>query len=137
MESLSLESAQLYELITSETTEIYEAKFLSYKKEMMDAVKKFVGDTTSQIKDLGAAVDSVQTQVGSDLRSIKDSFRQDLEEVKLSLGTEIANLTAAVDKLVRPSSSKPAEGLYVPPPRALGHGDNGPDGRRYATPNRG
>lgn len=137
MESLSPESRQLYDMITSETEEIYEAKFLSYKKEMMDAVKKYVHDTTVQIKDLGNAVDSVQAQVGSDLRSVKESFGQDLEEVKISLGAEIGNLTAAVDRFLRPSSSKRGEELYVPPHRAHGHGDDGPVGHRSATLSRG
>ena len=81
--------------------EVYEAKFASYWKEVFGAVKKFVDDTTTQIKELGASIDNIQAQVGSELETIKATIGNDLESVKLSLGGQIANLTMAVDRLAK------------------------------------
>ena len=45
MEELSPESKVLYDMITAETAELYESKFVEYKKEILDAVRKFVDGT--------------------------------------------------------------------------------------------
>jgi hypothetical protein len=60
MDSLSLESRALYELLHMETKEEYEARFIDYKKELLGAIKIFVDDTTGQLADLNATVDNTR-----------------------------------------------------------------------------
>jgi hypothetical protein len=47
MDALSPGSKVLYDMLKADTAEIYDAKFASNKKEMLDAVKVFVDDTNS------------------------------------------------------------------------------------------
>jgi hypothetical protein len=74
MESLSPEAKLLYDMLKSETTEIHEAKFASYKKEMLDVVKVYVDDTTEQLKDLKTSLDFVKGHVENDLTGVKESL---------------------------------------------------------------
>ena len=46
MEDLSPEARTIYDLIHGETTAEFESRFLDYKKETLEAVRKFVADTT-------------------------------------------------------------------------------------------
>ena len=59
MENLSPESRLLYDLLKADTREAYEAKFLDHKKEILDAVKVFVDDTTKQFKEIEESLGSV------------------------------------------------------------------------------
>jgi hypothetical protein len=106
MDSLSPESKVLYDMLKSDTAEIYEAKFASYKKEMLDAVKVFVDDTNSQIKGITASFDSFHGQVEADLESVKTTLGRDLSAVQHSLSAEIAGLATAVAQVVRIDSGK-------------------------------
>jgi hypothetical protein len=60
MESLSPESRALYDLLKTESAEIYESKFMACKKEIIDAVLASLDDTNNQIKDLNATVATAQ-----------------------------------------------------------------------------
>ena len=66
MENLSPESKALYDLLRAETTEEYEARFLAYKKETLDAVHKFVATTTKEIKAVSTEIEAVRTVVSND-----------------------------------------------------------------------
>ena len=49
MDNLSPESRTIYDLIRAETAEEFENRFLDYKKETLDVVRKFVNDTVDDI----------------------------------------------------------------------------------------
>ena len=93
MENLSPESKALYDLLRAETTEEYEARFLAYKKETLDAVHKFVATTTKEIKAVSTEIEAVRTAVNTDLEAVKSSLSIDLTAVKESLSSEIASLS--------------------------------------------
>jgi hypothetical protein len=59
MDALSPESKALYELPCVESKEEYESRFLDYK-ELLDAVKVFVDDTTGQLSDINATIDKTR-----------------------------------------------------------------------------
>jgi hypothetical protein len=60
MDALSPESKALYELLCVESKEEYESRFLDYKKDLLDAVKVFVDDTTGQLSDINATIDKTR-----------------------------------------------------------------------------
>jgi hypothetical protein len=107
MESLSQESRALYDLLKTESAEVYESKFIAYKKEILDAVWASLDDTNNQIKDLSDTVATAQYQMGADLEAAHHRFGSELAAVKGSLSAEIAALSSNVDRAIRsfPSTS--------------------------------
>jgi hypothetical protein len=101
MDALSPESRALYDLLRLETKEEYEARFIDYKKELLDAVKVFVDDTTGQLTDLNATVDDTRAQMSADLQAAKVAIGAKLESVKTSLSSEIAGLATTMDRAFR------------------------------------
>lgn len=91
MEELSSEARALYELLKADTAEEYEKRFIDYKKEVLDAFHPFVVDTRAQLK----SVDSGMAALSSDIQGVKVQIGQDLDAVRTTLSTEVANLTAA------------------------------------------
>jgi hypothetical protein len=57
MENLSPESKVLYLLLKVETKEVYKNCFTNYKKEMIDAVYRYIKDTSTQIMDVASIVE--------------------------------------------------------------------------------
>jgi hypothetical protein len=108
MDGLSPESKILYDMLKANTAEIYAAKFASYKKEMLDAVKVFIDDTNSLIKGITVSLDTLHGQVEADLESVKTTLGRDLSAVKHSLSTEIADLPAAMARVERLDPGKQA-----------------------------
>lgn len=120
MEGLSAESRALYEILKTDTREEYEAKFIVYKKEMLDAVKVFVDDTKEQLRVVSDNIDLASEKMGADLEVVKATFAQELASVKFSLSGEISQLAATVDRAVRLNTR--------PPPWSPEDGAVGPDG---------
>jgi hypothetical protein len=105
MESLSPESRALYDLLKTESAEVYESKFIAYKKEILDAVWASLDDTNNQIKDLSDTVATAQYQMGADLEATHHQFGSELAAVKGSLSAEIAALSSNMDRAIRSSPS--------------------------------
>jgi hypothetical protein len=109
MEKLSPEARAMYELLKIDSAEEYERRFLDHRKEIMDAVRIHVDDTTARITaniadvkvSMGDDIASVKASVGADLASVKTSLGGELNSVKSSLSTEIAHLAASVDRVLR------------------------------------
>jgi hypothetical protein len=117
MESLSPEARALYDLLKADTREEYEARFLQYKKESLDAVKVFVDETTAQFKAVNLTVEGVRSAVGADLDS-----------VKTALIADIANLVATVDRALRPSPTTVVAGSTLSAPLGTEGEVVGPNG---------
>jgi hypothetical protein len=81
MLDLSPDSKALYGLLKAEMSEIYEAKFLHYKKEILDAVQKQVGDTSKQIKASDTSINAMHT---------------DMETARISFGTKLASIKGSL-----------------------------------------
>jgi hypothetical protein len=126
MESLSPEARALYDLLKADTREEYEARFLQYKKESLDAVKVFVDETTAQLKAVNLTVEGVRSAVGADL-----------DTVKTSLSADIANLAATVDRALHPPTTTVAAGSTSTAPPGAEVGAVGPDGHRDELHHRG
>jgi hypothetical protein len=94
MDALSPESKVLYDKLKADTAEIYEAKFASYKKEMLDAVKVFIDDTNSQIKGITVSLDTFHGQVEADIEYVKMTLGHDLSAVQHSLSVESTSTPA-------------------------------------------
>jgi hypothetical protein len=117
MEKLSPEARAMYELLKIDSAEEYERRFLDHRKEVMDAVRIHVDDTTARITadiaaniadvkvSMGDDIASVKASVGADLASVKTSLGGELNSVKSSLSTEIAHLAASVDRVLRANPS--------------------------------
>ncbi|KAK1679066.1 hypothetical protein QYE76_039914 [Lolium multiflorum] len=133
MEELTPESRALYELLKADTAEEYEKRFLHYKKEVLDAFHPFVVDTRAQLK----SVDSGMASLSSDLQGVKAQFGQDLDAVRTTLTTEVANLTAAIAGIQRPDLSAGARDPSSSRIRDLEEATAGPDGRRWTHNSRG
>jgi hypothetical protein len=114
MDNLSPEAKALYDLLKADTTEEYETRFIAYKKELLDAVKVYVTDTKSQLKEMSSTVEGVRTSMGSDLQAAKDSLGAELDSIKTSLSAEIADLAATVDRALRHGSGAVAGGSSFP-----------------------
>lgn len=82
MDNLSPESKALYELLKSDTKEEYESRFLQYKKEMLDAVKLFVDDTTSQIKDMEVTVEELRSPGRQGINRCRARLRQGYSQLR-------------------------------------------------------
>jgi hypothetical protein len=100
MENLSPESRTLYELLKTATREEYERRFISYKTELLDAVKLSINDTTVQIQGIQDSLDEVRAMVSSDLTALSS----DLVALCSSFTMEIASLSEAITKLPRPTT---------------------------------
>jgi hypothetical protein len=120
----------LYQLLKASTTEEYESKFLDYKKEILDSVRKFVVDTTKELKGVSDNITSVQAKVGTDLEEIRTHLGGELAAIKSSLSSEIALLTQTVDRAIRPTPTATAAGSPGQHAWALGDGAVGPNGHR-------
>lgn len=129
MDNLSAESKSLYEILKAESKEEYEARFLAHKKEILDAMRDYVTDTTKQIQEINTAVDSVRVGMGKELTEAREALGTELEAVKAQISADIAHLATAVDRVARPS----------PDTAAGGSGGNGPDGHGSdsSTPGKG
>ncbi|KAK1686898.1 hypothetical protein QYE76_047746 [Lolium multiflorum] len=127
MDNLSAESKSLYEILKAESREEYEARFLAHKKEILDAMRDYVTDTTKQIQEINTAVDSVRIGMGKELTEAREALGTELEAVKAQISADIAHLASAVDRVARPS----------PNPAAGGSGGNGPVGHGSDSPNPG
>ncbi|XP_071679939.1 uncharacterized protein [Lolium perenne] len=137
MENLSPESKALYQLLRSETKEEYEIRFASYKKELLDAVKVFVDDTTEQITDVRTTIDGVRTAVSTDFQAAKESLGAELDAVKTSLSSEIAGLAAAVDRAMRCDPGAVAGRPSSSASKEVDARTAGPEGRHWDPQNRG
>ena len=87
MTDLPPESKAIYDLLKAETAEEFEARFLDYKAETLDAVHQFVATTNKQIKSVTASVDAVRVAVNTDIESVKTSIGNDLDAVQSSLSS--------------------------------------------------
>jgi hypothetical protein len=133
MENLSPESRTLYELLKTATREEYERRFISYKTELLDAVKLSIDDTTVQIQGVQASLDEVKATVSSDLTALSS----DLVALRSSVTTEIASLSEAITNLPRQTTATETArsgGSFPPGPRADAVG---PDGHYYQQFHRG
>lgn len=137
MDKLSPDARAIYDLLQADTKEAYEQRFLDHKKEILDAVKTMVDDTRKQIKDLDAALGSVNDSMTSDLSAMKELIGDDLEGVKTALSGEIAKVAAVVDRVVRSSPSADAGGAPAPHTRPPGDSAIGPDGHGARQQHRG
>jgi hypothetical protein len=116
MDALSPESRALYELPCMESKEEYESRFLECKKELLDAVKVFVDDTTGQISDINATVDETRFQMSADLQAAKASISVELESSKTTLSSEIVGLAKTLDQAL---CSNPSAMALPPLPRRV------------------
>lgn len=137
MESLSSVSRILYDLLTTESKEEYERRFLDYKKDMLDSIKPFVADTTSQLRTVRTAVESIRSYVGVDLEDVKAHIGGEIDNMRESLGSEIAQLVAAVGRLSHPDPCAREAAPTATPTREPGGSSAGPEGHRYELQHRG
>jgi hypothetical protein len=124
MESLSLESRALYEILMAETTEAYESRFLAHKKEILDVVRVSIADNGKKIKAITDEIHVVHADVAADLIEVKETLGAELRSVKQSLSEEIARLATSVNRV-----------LAAPPPVSTtrsGGTTVGPEGLRAA-----
>ncbi|KAK1617590.1 hypothetical protein QYE76_023107 [Lolium multiflorum] len=133
MEELSPEARALYELLKADTAEEYEKRFIDYKKEVYDAFHPFVVDTRAQLK----SVDSGMAALSSDLQGVKVQIGQDLDAVRTTLSTEVANLTAAIAGLPRHNPTTLARDPSTSQARESDGTNAGPDGHRWTHNSRG
>ncbi|KAK1610510.1 hypothetical protein QYE76_034183 [Lolium multiflorum] len=133
MEELSPEARALYELLKADTAEEYEKRFIDYKKEVLDAFHPFVVDTRAQLK----SVDSGMAALSSDLQGVKVQIGQDLDAVRTTLSTEVANLTAAIAGLPRHNPTTLARDPSTSQARESDGTNAGPDGHRWTHNSRG
>jgi hypothetical protein len=88
----------------SDAREENEVRLASYRKEAASAVKVFVDDTTAQIRDVRATIDTVSSTVRADLDAIQVTLGHDLAGVRSSLSSEIATLSSTLDRVLRSGS---------------------------------
>ena len=110
MDELSTESRALYELLKADTDEIYERKFMDYKKEILDTVRVFIKETKAQFTAIDDSLESIQSRMGVDLEGVKESLGGDIMAVQTALSLEIAKLAATVDRAIRSDTNAAAGG---------------------------
>lgn len=98
MEDWSPESRALYEILTREA---YETRFLDHKKEVLDAVRIYVDDTSKQLRNVNDSINSVHATMGEELEAVKAAIGVDLESVKGKLSAEISQLASSLDRAIR------------------------------------
>jgi hypothetical protein len=133
MVELSPDSKAPYGLLKAEMSEIYEAKFLDYKNEILDAVRKQVEDTSKKIK----ASDTSINVIHADMDTARISFGTKLASIKGSLSVEIAVIAYTIDRALRSSSTAMVDETSELPLWPLEDGGVGPHGHREAPLLRG
>jgi hypothetical protein len=108
MDNLSAESKSLYEILKAESREEYEARFLAHKKEILDAMRDYVTDTTKQIQEINTAVDSVRIGMGKELTEAREALGTELEAVK-ARSESLKNFDGRVKKATGEFESVQAE----------------------------
>jgi hypothetical protein len=98
MENLSPEARAIYEILTAETREAYENRFLDYKKESFDTVRAFVEDTSRRFASVNASIATVQASMGAELAAAQEALGADLVTTKAGLSAEISQLAATVGR---------------------------------------
>ncbi|KAK1692513.1 hypothetical protein QYE76_009210 [Lolium multiflorum] len=137
MEKLSPEARAIYEILTAETREAYENRFLDYKKESFDAVRTFVEDTTKQFANVNASIATVQASMGAELAAAQEALGADLATIKAGLSAEISQLAATVGRAFQTPRPTAVEGNPGSVLRTPGMGAAGPSGHCVATNYRG
>ncbi|XP_071683141.1 uncharacterized protein [Lolium perenne] len=137
MENLLPEARAIYEIITAETREAYENRFLDYKKESLDAVRTFVEDTTKQFASVNASIATVQASMGTELAAVQAALGADLAIIKGGLSAKISQLASTVGRAIQSPRPASVEGAPGSIPRTPGVGAAGPHGNCIATNHRG
>lgn len=133
---MSAESRALYEIIRAESREAYEIRFLEHKKEVMDVVRASVEDAGRRFAELNDNIDAVHADVGAEIAEAKSSIDADLEAAKRQISTEIAGMSATLDRVIL---TMPRRDTAATAAGQQGVNAAGPVGHRSATtyPGRG
>lgn len=126
----------MYELLKTESTAVYEERFLAHKKEVLDAMRLYVADTNRQFRKMGENIISVQTAVGAEISAVKSSICADFESAKAQITSDIASLSATVDRAVKRAQTNTGKASASTTHQAS-QNDVGPDGHRFVQFTRG
>jgi hypothetical protein len=90
MEEWSPEAKTLYSILKAETKEEYEARFLDYKKESLDAVRIFVEDTKAKLHAVNDSIDATKEATATEIAEIRTTLGADLATMESKLSAKIA-----------------------------------------------
>jgi hypothetical protein len=137
MEEWSPEAKTLYSILKAETKEEYEARFLDYKKESLNAVRIFVEDTKAKLHAVNDSIDAAKEATATEIAEIRTTLGADLATMESKLSAEIAQLSTTVDRAIRSIPRASAGGSPALPIWRLGDSNVGQVGLRDDQGNRG
>jgi hypothetical protein len=130
MEEWSPEAKTLYLILKAETKEEYEARFLDYKKESLDAIRIFVEDTKAKLHAVNESIDAAKEATVTEIAEIQTTLGADLATMESKLSVEIAQLSTTMDRAIRSISSASAGGSPALPTWHPGDSNIGQVGHR-------